>query len=101
MRFMKPTMLRIGLKPGAVTQGEVRVWLDRQYIEGVQIQHVSPQPQSVEAGSKGLTYVFNIAEPDQPTAFTFDLQPQKMGLLEGRVGLEGEEPVSFNQFVYP
>ena len=72
-----------------------------QYIEGVQIQHVSPQPQSVEAGSKGFTYVFNIAQPDQPTAFTFELQPQKMGLLEGRVGLEGEEPVSFTQLVYP
>jgi hypothetical protein len=101
LRFMKPTTLRIGLEPGAVTEGEARVWLDRQYIEGVQIQHVTPQPQSVEAGSKGLTYVFNIGEPDQPTVFTFDLQPQKMGLLEGRVGLEGEEPVSFTQLVYP
>ena len=101
MRFMKPTTLRIGLEPGAVTEGEARVWLGRQYIEGVQIQHVTPQPQSVEAGSKGFTYVFNIGEPDQPTVFTFDLQPQKMGLLEGRVGLEGEEPVSFTQLVYP
>ena len=54
----------------------------------------------MEAGSKGFTYV-NIAEPDQPTAFTFELQPQKMGLLQGRVGLEGEEPVSFTQLVYP
>jgi hypothetical protein len=83
LRFMKPTTLRIGLELGAVTEGEARVWLDRQYIEGVQTQHVSPQPQSVEAGSKGFTYVFNIAEPDQPTAFTFDLQPQKARLTGG------------------
>ena len=54
LRFMKPTTLRIGLEPGAVTEGEARVWLGRQYIEGMQIQHVSLQPQSVEAGSKGL-----------------------------------------------
>ena len=64
LRFMKPTTLRIGLEPGAVTEGEARVWLGRQYIEGVQIQHVTPQPQSVEAGSKGFSYVFNIGEPD-------------------------------------
>jgi hypothetical protein len=101
LRFMKPTTLRIGLEPGAVTEREARVWFDRQYIEGVQIQHITPQPESVEAGSKGLTYVFNVEDPNQSTAFSFDLQPQKMGLLQGRVGLEGEEPVSFKQFVYP
>jgi hypothetical protein len=101
LRFMKPTTLRIGLEPGAVTEREARVWLDRQYIEGVQIQHITPQPQRVEAGSKGLTYVFNVEDPNQSTAFSFDLQPQKMGLLQGRVGLEDEEPVSFKQFVYP
>ena len=64
LRFMKPTTLRIDLEPGAVTEGEARVRLGRQYIEGVQIQHVTPQPQSVEAGSKGFSYVFNIGEPD-------------------------------------
>ena len=101
LRFMKPTTLRIGLEPGALTQREARVWLDRQYIEGMQIQHVTPEPESMEAGPTRLTYVFNIEDPDQSTAFSFDLQPQKMGLLEGRVGLEGEEPVSFKQFVYP
>src|SRR5215210_220490 len=101
LRFMKPTTLRIGLEPGAVTEREARVWLDRQYIEGMQIQHVTPEPESMEAGPTRLTYVFNIEDPDQSTAFSFDLQPQKMGLLEGRVGLEGEEPVSFKQFVYP
>jgi hypothetical protein len=101
LRFMKPTTLRIGLEPGAVMEGEARIWLDRQYVEGFQIQHVTPQPERVEAGSRGLTYVFNVEDPNQPTAFWFDLQPQKMGLLQGRVGLEGKEPVSFKQFVYP
>jgi hypothetical protein len=101
LRFMKPTTLRIGLEPGAVTEREARVWLDREYIEGVQIQHITPQPERVEAGSKGMTYVFNVEDPNQSTVFSFDLQPQKMGLLQGRVGLEDEEPVSFKQFVYP
>jgi hypothetical protein len=101
LRFMKPTTLRIGMEPGAVTERAARVWFDRQYIEGVQIQHITPQPERVEAGSKGFTYVFNVEDPDQATVFSFDLQPQKMGLLQGRVGLEGGEPVSFKQFVYP
>jgi hypothetical protein len=101
LRFMKPTTLRIGLEPGAVTEREARVWMDRQYAESVQFQRVTPQPESVEAGPEGLTYVFNVEDSNQPTAFTFDLQPQKMGLLEGRVGLEDEEPVSFTQVVYP
>lgn len=101
LRFMKPTTLRIDLESGAATGEEARVWLDRRYMEGMQIQHISPQPQRVEAGPEGLTYVFYIEDPNRPTAFTFDLQPQKFGVLQGQVGLEDEEPVSFTQFVYP
>ncbi len=101
VRYMSPTELRMQLDPGAATEGEARVWLDRKYMEGFQVQHVTPQPESVEAGPDAYTYVFAVEELDQPTAVTFNLQPQKIGVLQGQAGLEGEEPVSFTQFVYP
>ena len=102
LRFFKPTDLRLQLDPGAATDGEARVWLDREYVEGFQVQKVTPEPESVEVGPDRLTYVFNVDEElDKPTAVTFNLQPQKFGRLQGQIGLEGEEPVSFGQFVYP
>jgi hypothetical protein len=101
VRFMKPTELRVQLEPGAASGGEARVWLDREYIEGVQIQRVSPQPDDVEGRPDRLTYVFKVNELDEPTAVTLNMMPQRFGLLQGQAGIEGEEPVNFNQFVYP
>jgi hypothetical protein len=102
LRFMKPTTLQIRLSPEAGTEGEVTVWLDREYLEGMQVQQVTPQPDSAEAGPDRLTYVFKVDDPNGPTAVTFDLLPQqKIGPLKGRAGIDDGEPVNFSQFVYP
>lgn len=80
----------------------MRVWLDREYLESMQVQSVTPEPARVEAGSGRLTYVFDAeVEPGRPTAFTFTLQPEKPGAIGGRVGLEGGPSVRIEQFVYP
>lgn len=102
LRFEKPTTLRVHLNLTAGAGGEVRVWLDREYLESVQLQQVTPQPERVEAGSDRLIYVFDVAaEPDQPTAVTFNFQPDKIGPLKGQVGLAEGESLAFRQFVYP
>jgi hypothetical protein len=98
-RFMLPTTLRVRLDPRG--QEEARLWLDRGYLESVRPQTVTPEPDSVEAGPDGLIYVFKVNDPSRPTVVTFDLQPETIGRLEGRVGLEGGERVGFEQFVYP
>jgi hypothetical protein len=65
------------------------------------LQTVTPEPDSVEAGPDGFTYVFKVNDPTRPTSVTFHLQPETIGRLEGRVALDGGEPVDFEQFVYP
>ena len=55
-----------------------------------------------EAVPNRLVYVFDVAMgPDRPTAVTFDLQPDKLGPLKGRVDLDGGTSLTFSQFVYP
>jgi hypothetical protein len=99
VRFRIPTTLQVRLDP--LGTGEARLWLDREYLEGVQLQTVTPEPDSVEAGPDGFTYVFKVNDPNRPTSVTFHLQPETIGRLEGRVVLDGGEPVDFEQFVYP
>jgi hypothetical protein len=98
-RFMLPTTLRVRLDP--MGRVEARLWLDRGYLESARPQTVTPEPDSVVAGSDGFTYVFEVDDPSRPTVVTFDLQPETIGRLEGRVGLGGGERVEFDQFVYP
>ena len=100
-RFEASTRLRIHIQPGVEREGQVRVWLNRNYVEGVQIQKVIPEPERVEAEPDRLTYVFRTANLNQPTAVTFYLQTQQVGLLSGQVGLAQKQPLSFSQFIYP
>lgn len=101
-RFQTSAMLlRVHLGPEAGHDGKVRVLLNRDYLENVQVQQVTPQPESVEAGPKYLTYIFQVTEPNQPTAVTFHLQPEQIGLLSAQVGLPKRQPLSFTQFIYP
>lgn len=101
LRFGKPTTLQVRLGEAATTGGEARVWLSRQYVENVQFQEIDPLPERVEAGPDRFVYVFEAAGPDRPTAVTFETEPDEIGRLQGRVGLDGGTSLTFSQFVYP
>jgi hypothetical protein len=104
-RLLAPSTLRVHLGAGAALGGEARVWLDRRYLESIQLQRVMPQPDGVEAAPDRMVFVFRVAEPDQPTAITFSFKPEHVGSLPGRAGLAGaapsDQPLRFRQFVYP
>jgi hypothetical protein len=99
LRFSKPTTLQAHLDP---TGGEARVWLSRENVESVQLQEIDPQPNRVEAAPDRFVYVFDAAaRSDRPATITFGLQPDQIGPLEGRMGLDGGTSLTFGQFVYP
>lgn len=100
-RFQSQTKLRLHLGTNAVRAGKVRVWLNREYLENVQLQQVTPEPESVEAQSDRFVYTFQTPKQDQPTTVTFYLQPDQIGSLPGLAGLETQQPIRFNQLIYP
>jgi hypothetical protein len=100
-RFGSPTTLRVHKGAGVRSEGVVRIWLDQRYLEGVQIEQVTPEPQSVEATLDRLIYTFQVVKPNQPTVVTFHLMLEQVGSLSGRVGLVDETSLSFSQFIYP
>lgn len=100
-RSLAPVTLRVHLGAGAGQAGKARIWLDRHYMEGMQVEHISPPPQSVETGNDRLIYVFQIADPGQATAISFHLTAQRIGLQSGRLGLSNGPPIVFSQFIYP
>jgi hypothetical protein len=100
-RLKAPLTLRVHVGPNQGQQGPMRVWLSRTYLEGMQIQQVSPHPGQVEAGPEQLTYVFPRSEPHRPTAITFALKTEQMGRQRGCVGVTDGPTVCFRQFIYP
>jgi hypothetical protein len=100
-RLKSPMSLRLHLGPQAARSGQARVWLSRSYLEAMSVQHVTPPPQHVEAGSDRLTYVFTLSSPERPTTVTFNIEPETPGSISGQVGLENGQTVSFRHFIYP
>ncbi len=100
-RHNGPTEMLIRLEPDAVQGEEARVWIDREYLNAIEIEKVEPEPKSVEAGRDQLTYVFKLERPDIPTTLLFHITPQDLGLHKIRVGIDGGEELRFSQFTYP
>ncbi|MBK5647525.1 MAG: hypothetical protein I4N51_10885 [Acinetobacter sp.] len=96
-RFQSPEKLRIHIDK-ALPTNQIRIGISRKYLEGVQIQQVTPEPDSIELSSNRLIYSF---KGTTPTAITFYIQPDKMGFSSGSVGLEGAQLLEFQQFIYP
>ncbi|WP_206755458.1 MULTISPECIES: hypothetical protein [Trichocoleus] len=100
-RFHAPAKLKIILGAGSEQNGKVKVWLSRSYLESTEVQQVTPQPEWVEASPDRLTYVFRTTALDRPTAVTFYLQPDQVGLQTGQVGVVTGPTLRFNQLIYP
>jgi hypothetical protein len=96
-----PTELRVVIAPGAVTGNEVRVWLNRAFLDHNEIRMVVPEPDRVEVAADRLSYVFLVTDPAQETQLTFYVEPSSLGRHPGEISLDGGTPVAFSQFVYP
>ena len=101
-RYQSPNQMRVHIGSDPVrTGGKARLWVNREFVENIQLQHIDPEPESVEAAADRFTYTFNLSNPSQPSAVTFRFEPNKFGRMPVRIGLEGGTELSFSQFYYP
>lgn len=96
-RAQSPTTLVMRLGAGANS-----VRLNREYLEAVQIESVSPPPETVEAAPGDDIYVFSRAADGagEPFTVTFYLQPKGAAVISGRASANNVTR-EFRQFVYP
>lgn len=100
-RVEAPTDLKINIGPGAASGSELRLWIDRGYVENAEIEELSPEPNRYEAGPDRMIYIYGLADPSKATAIRVRFRGQQPGSREGKLGIEGGPEVSFGQFFYP
>lgn len=112
-RLQTETTVTAHLRPPAGAR-EARIWVERSYIDDMQVDGIVPEPDRIETGADRLVLVFPLAPsgPAGPSAagaasgpgvlqVDFHLQPQRIGPAHGRVGVEGGAELELRQFVYP
>jgi len=94
--------LQVTLDEAAFHDGEARVYINRSYLEALQVQSISPLPDRQEPGPDRTVYVFTGTGPGE---VTLTLQATKMGRQQAEIGLmNGDQPrppITFSQFIYP
>jgi hypothetical protein len=99
-RHQAPEAIRVTLTAGAAGQ-EARLSIDRDYADGMQVEEVYPEPESVEAGPDEVIYVFSLAEEGTAATVVFSVLYDDIGRNGGEITLEGHPPVKLSQFIYP
>lgn len=99
-RFENEFQIKLHADEAAEAGGEIRVRLDQSYLDLVEIDSISPEPDSEIKDAEGITYVFK-ASAVPPFTAHFYMIPHKPGPLSGTFRLQNGETVRFSQFIYP
>lgn len=100
-RYRAPDTIRLTPAPGAVDGDELRVALSRETLDGMEIETVYPEPESVETGADETVFVFSLADEGTATEVVFNVLFEDIGRRHAEVTVEGHQPVEFSQFVLP
>ena len=93
--------LRIHVAPAAAPDGLVRVWLDRAWVEGVNVEDIQPTPQRVIVAGDRMYYEFPVGSTRAASVVRFEFRPDAMLRRELRVGLTDGPTLAATQFIYP
>lgn len=99
-RVISPMDLHVRMRGGNGVD-EMRIWISREYLDEMEIQTLEPEPEAVEVTTDRLIYTFRLGDSDVQAEITFMMEPQRVGSLAGRIGIEGGESYEFMQFIFP
>jgi hypothetical protein len=100
-RYLSSLTLTVHVTSGASEDGKVRLWFSRDFLREVQIQGITPKPDSAEISASGAIYIFRLAQPDQGGDVIVHFEAQAVGPLRGRFGLTESRSIAFTQWIYP
>lgn len=93
--------LELRISPDQASEGQVEVWLSAGYLEDIQIEHISPQPDEVRTSGERDIFVFLTEDPSSPMTVTLHFRPGSMGPISGDIGIIDGPTVSVRHISFP
>jgi len=102
LRLDAPAKLTLYIGAAAIRpDSTVEVWLDRKWLEGMEVRSIMPEPAEAQTSAGKVTYKFRLDPSSRPARLTYHLTTHSLGPITGRVGLSNGPSYSFSQFSYP
>jgi hypothetical protein len=79
--------------------GTWSLWLSGNYLAGVEVLRITPDPASQEPVSDGVRYQYRIQ--DEPQTVIFRFKPERGGSLSGSLRVNDGPPTAFRQWLFP
>lgn len=100
-RYQAPTELKLHIGPAATQSESLRLWINADYWEQVELSQISPAPQFTEMGNNKHIYHFKIATPNSPLLISFQVKGAGYGKTDLHLGLQNGPALNMKQFFYP
>lgn len=100
-RINSPSTFQFNVSPDLVSEGELQIWIDSDYLNLVKIDQISPEPDSVEVDSDRYVYTFKVSTELEPAPVSFQFLPEKPGILRAHVGVVDGPEISLRKLVLP
>lgn len=98
------TKLKIDVEPNDSGEHEFSIWIDRQYLQNMNIENIVPIPVRTKLAGDTLHFVFS-ARANQGDVYRihFTLNADRIGITEGTIGLvdRAHATIRFRQLFYP
>ena len=99
LRLHTPATVQIRAVPP--TARELQLRIGREYLEGLQITQMVPEPDRVVIEPENYSYYFLISSSDRPVEIALAIEPNRAGWLDGSISLASERGLQLQQLVYP
>ncbi|MEO5588366.1 MAG: hypothetical protein ABIS03_02180 [Gemmatimonadaceae bacterium] len=101
-RLYSPGYLEISVAQSAsLTDSTVELWLDRDWLDKLSVNAITPEPVETRTASDRVIYTFRLEPLSRPVHFRFEFISRNVGRLAGRVGMVNGPDYAFSQFGYP
>jgi hypothetical protein len=101
LHYHHPTQLRVNLGDSLPASTELELTLSQEYLDGLQIRRVEPEPVRSSIGKRGVVYTFSRTEAADAGVIVFHLEFHRIGLSRGQIGINGRDSMMLDQFIYP
>ena len=98
-RHLAPVKMRV--VAARAGKDEVRLWIDRDYAERLELERISPEPDSVESLADRDVYAFRPGSGAGPLVIELSFELTYVGFSNARLGTLDGPSVEFRQLVYP